>query len=588
MYSPTNDYITEQYPKDVQEVIAEAFPQLKKHYSALAVHFLKTPKDRWNISTLEYPCRTYIVPFDLTVTFGGRTFSGDDFFSKNFLKNLAAEFQKEEDIPFPWEEDERLSTFLMEQRNILHHSLAHPKLFYAFLPPNKPADRFVGRTLGMDDSLLDMYQAMHNLNIPTSILLQHYRDVVRSSIIMRIFKNPEYVSNVMNKILDRLIQTEIPTLKGKKRFRSEIFCSRRKQRAVALLIGVDKKFVLQNKSLFSGEDYTAFISRAFQVIFDKWQDICENDLYSSASNLIMNHRALLQLTAQDMTVGADLPSYELFNLLSSLRSEGAPCRGAIGFVRPDFDIHEQGIAFHWQDLPDLTPQNARYIRKLLEMTGSIGQHTEQEYILVSDGKKILGMAQRSVCENGYMVEFFGLMNWQLTFKKREVFSFIEGTYQYRTPYHEDALQTMRDFLEYTPEEFKAARELIETAARQKHGTMLIIFQKSQEAKAEADRLISYARGIRLQSSRCLNDSSLLLGLSSIDGAIILDKQLICHGFGMIVDGEACTKGTPSRGARYNSAQNYVQGRFNSNNRCLAIVISEDQTIDVIKPTLSNS
>lgn len=197
MYSPTNDYITEQYPKDVQEVIAEAFPQLKKHYSALAVHFLKTPKDRWNISTLEYPCRTYIVPFDLTVTFGGRTFSGDDFFSKNFLKNLAAEFQKEEDIPFPWEEDERLSTFLMEQRNILHHSLAHPKLFYAFLPPNKPADRFVGRTLGMDDSLLDMYQAMHNLNIPTSILLQHYRDVVRSSIIMRIFKNPEYVSKVM-------------------------------------------------------------------------------------------------------------------------------------------------------------------------------------------------------------------------------------------------------------------------------------------------------------------------------------------------------------------------------------------------------
>lgn len=584
MDKDTYDYITEQYPIDVCEVISEAFPYLKGHYCALAVHFSKKPKDRWNIPKFDYPCQTYVVPFDFEVSFGGNTLFGETLFSKNFLTKLSGKFG-EGDPPCPWETAEDLSAFLKEQNTILHHSLAHPKSFYSFLPPNKPAYRPAGIALRMDDNLLDMYQTMHDRNVPTSILFDHYRDLVRSEIVVRLFEKPEYTSKAMDKILDRLIQTKMPKFKKKKIFRSEIFCNHRKNLAVVLLIGVDKEFVRENKDLFLGKKYTTFISRAFQVIFDKWKDICEHDLYASDSNFIMNYRALLQLTAQDLTVGANLPSYEIFNRISSLRSEGAPCRGVIGFIPSGFDIHKQGIAFHWQNLPALMAPNARYIRKLLEMTGSIGQNTENEYILVSDGKKILGMAQRSVCEAGYMVEFFGLMNWQLTFKKREVFSFIEGKYLYRTPYHEDALQTMRDFLEYTPEEFAAARNLIETTVKQKHGTMLVIFKETSAAKEEASRLISYARGIRLQYPHCLNDSSLLLGLSSIDGAIILDKQLICHGFGIIVDGEACVNGTPSRGARYNSAWNYIQCCFQNGYQCLAVVISEDQTIDVITPTL---
>ena len=429
-------------------------------------------------------------------------------------------------------------------------------------------------TLGMDEKLIEMYQAMHNLNFPTNVLFDHYRDLIRSKIVMQLFEKSESTSKAMNKILDRLIQTKMPTLKGKKIFRSEIFCNRRKNRAVALLIGVDREFIHENKSLFSGEQYTAFLSRAFQVIFDKWEDICEHDLYAANSNIIMNHRALLQLTARDLTLGANLPSYEIFNLISSLRSEGAPCYGAIGFISTDFDIQGQGVAFHWQNLPELISSNARYIRKLLEMTSSIGKGTENEYILASDSKKILGMVKRSMCEDGYIVEFLGLMNWQLTYKKREIFSFKEGKYLYRAPYYKDSLQKMRNFLEYTPENFEAARNLIETTAKQRHGTMLAIFKEASDAEKEADRLISYSRGIRLQYSCCLSDSSLLLGLSSIDGAIILDKQLMCYGFGIIVDGESCIVGTPSRGARYNSAQNYVQCCLKKDCQCLAVGIPE--------------
>ena len=46
---------------------------------------------------------------------------------------------------------------------------------------------------------------------------------------------------------------------------------------------------------------------------------------------------------------------------------------------------------------------------------------------------------------------------------------------------------------------------------------------------------------------------------------------ICYGFGVILDGEARIKGERARGARYNSACNYIAGK----NEC-AIIISEDK------------
>lgn len=51
---------------------------------------------------------------------------------------------------------------------------------------------------------------------------------------------------------------------------------------------------------------------------------------------------------------------------------------------------------------------------------------------------------------------------------------------------------------------------------------------------------------------------------------------VCHAIGVILDGAANAKGTPSRGARFNSALRYVHGYPGR----LAVVVSEDGHVDL--------
>ena len=66
-------------------------------------------------------------------------------------------------------------------------------------------------------------------------------------------------------------------------------------------------------------------------------------------------------------------------------------------------------------------------------------------------------------------------------------------------------------------------------------------------------------------------------VTSIDGAVLLDLECTCYGVGVILDGEAKSKGNLSRGARYNSALTFLDGKKGY----MAVVVSEDRTIDII-------
>ena len=70
-------------------------------------------------------------------------------------------------------------------------------------------------------------------------------------------------------------------------------------------------------------------------------------------------------------------------------------------------------------------------------------------------------------------------------------------------------------------------------------------------------------------------------VTSIDGALLIDRSGICHAIGVILDGLASPKGTPSRGARFNSAIRYVESAKSANTEVLAIVVSEDGSVDVL-------
>lgn len=141
----------------------------------------------------------------------------------------------------------------------------------------------------------------------------------------------------------------------------------------------------------------------------------------------------------------------------------------------------------------------------------------------------------------------------------------------------------KTFRAQTTAEFKALESVVSHLrqnAHKFHGTSILITAK---ADAEAKRLcdVKY-RGYRLAAGAVVGAADLipyLTHLSSVDGALILSPSGECAGFATILDGRAKSQGNPARGARFNSAQTYLD-----NIRCpaLAVVISTDGSIDYLK------
>jgi len=98
---------------------------------------------------------------------------------------------------------------------------------------------------------------------------------------------------------------------------------------------------------------------------------------------------------------------------------------------------------------------------------------------------------------------------------------------------------------------------------------------SADAAAEARRLSAQGTPI---APRVL-EGEVLRCATGIGGAILLDAAGTCHAIGVILDGVAAARGSASRGSRYNSAAAYVRGRP----RTLAVVISDDGSVDVLEP-----
>jgi len=117
--------------------------------------------------------------------------------------------------------------------------------------------------------------------------------------------------------------------------------------------------------------------------------------------------------------------------------------------------------------------------------------------------------------------------------------------------------------------------LVEGAAKEKHGTMLVVVD---DAAGEAKRLAKQAT--------CIEPFPLtpesLTHLTPIDGAVLISPDATCHAIGVILDGLATDKGNPARGARFNSAVRYVETH---NRPCLAVVVSEDGGVDLVPDLL---
>lgn len=256
--------------------------------------------------------------------------------------------------------------------------------------------------------------------------------------------------------------------------------------------------------------------------------------------------------------------------LSSMRYEGGEGRGGLFLAPKGHPNLETSLTFH----NPIALADHRGVRKVLELTDEgLGLLSDADVVYGLGG--VIGDYERAR-ENLFEVRFLGHAAWELSHADAVLMRVANGLP--RLPRADLDEDHFRDDLARTFGHVDAARfdrlwGIALTAIRQQRGTTVVISAKARE---EAVRLGNQA--LRITPVGLAPQAVPLF--TAIDGAVLVDLDGVCTAIGVILDGRASRAGDPARGARFNSAVRYVEG---SDHACLAMVISEEGTVDLILP-----
>lgn len=262
--------------------------------------------------------------------------------------------------------------------------------------------------------------------------------------------------------------------------------------------------------------------------------------------------------------------FNALNIVSSLMYEGTKGIGQLILVDPD-NCAVEFMAKFVEPVPFHKP---RWVRKVLQMAASgIGIIANSQYIC---GLGRLKESHDSAAQDAFTVAFIDHYHWELYCGSQAL---LRSHYAIpklpKEPFDKAAFLANYSRLFPLSSQANALHlwNLMLTQANQDHGSMIVV---AEDAASEASRLSK--QGTSIEPTKLTN--SLLRSVSGIDGTILLDPAGFCHAIGIILDGKATDECTPSRGSRYNSGVRYVQ---TSSTKRLAIVVSDDRTIDIIPP-----
>lgn len=272
----------------------------------------------------------------------------------------------------------------------------------------------------------------------------------------------------------------------------------------------------------------------------------------------------------------DLTESSLFEAMTSMTSmsyENAPPVGTLLFCAGGHRAVHEVVVFE----APVPIGDERRLRKLLETTRG-------ELCLIADSRVVRGLGRQvatyaGVNQDLFEVRISGRGHWQLCHAEQPLMDVVHG--QPSVPQDsfgltEFSVAVRRVFPDLNSKGIIRLWNLVAAAIAQKHGTTLVI---SCHARDEAGRLARQAVAVKPFDL----DEELMMSLSSVDGAVLIDLSGICHAFGVILDGRVSEGETPTRGARYNSAVRYVEtdrAEDGSYMSC-AIVVSEDGTVDFL-------
>lgn len=260
--------------------------------------------------------------------------------------------------------------------------------------------------------------------------------------------------------------------------------------------------------------------------------------------------------------------FEQLNLVSSLMYEGGKGIGRLILIHPE----NEAIDYLIQFIQPVSLREPRWVRKILQMAASGSA-------IIADSQRIYGLGHLKPThdsgeQDAFTINFLDHYYWELCCGDLVLLRSQYGVAKLPQEYF-DQQSFIANYIRLFPlssvEDSLYLWDLLQVQIKQESGSMIVV---AEDAAIEAKRLSK--QGTSIVPTRITE--TLLQSISSIDGTILLDPYGICHAFGVILDGEVNEECTPSRGSRYNSGVRYVcsEGR-----RALAIVASDDKTIDII-------
>jgi hypothetical protein len=236
-----------------------------------------------------------------------------------------------------------------------------------------------------------------------------------------------------------------------------------------------------------------------------------------------------------------------------------------------------GLRIAFSDPIDFSVENLRQIRKFLEMSNP------RLALVIAETGKIRGLTDEAPQSNECEIRILGHLSWTIRFDGNKTISYHSGHYHIYVPHTGDAnLKALLKKLDGSLDDahINAITAVIARAARQPHGTILVI-GKQEDIASETERIAGAKSGMRISPIQLDEDLSLIDAVTAIDGAVLMDTGCRCACIGAILDGDLVTRGALERGSRYNSARNYVMRRSEFDEHFIAVVMSEDGTIDAI-------
>lgn len=315
----------------------------------------------------------------------------------------------------------------------------------------------------------------------------------------------------------------------------------------------------------------AIVLEVLDYVSEALSSFIEKSSFSETSSSDLVRRAGKQFLSELIRLPATQSPFVAINKISALSYEKSYSNGSILMVE-GVNI-ERLLSKALVKFQSAVPiSNHRHARKLLELSKS-------DSALLFDGINLYATVHRTLDEPSFAIEFNSPSAWQLSFEGKKL---MQVTYEevYIPKPKISYFEFNRQFKALHPniEAKKIAHlyRIVIEATKQTKGTILII---SKNARSEAYRLRH--QGFLIQPLPLTPQT--IASITSIDGAVLLDIDGICHGIGVILDGMATEKGDPSRGARYNSVVRYVQTIATTPNfsNCFSVVVSEDGDVNIV-------